>query len=222
MNSIWESTHSTLPLQSQEQQQDEDHPRPSKRRQTSSGGDWVLVSPEPTQSPPPAEPAKQVSQHSHIPRPSPRASGSMRRRSHFSPSASARRTSVVSTSYNTNNNGGSRRSSIMPPTSKPLRSARSLSSFSPRPQHQHQYQQDFDDDDDGGDTRKMYTTPKSGRMSAAHTLTSADVARYRAKKDREERKQDASMRKLNEQLRAMIREGKAALGTKVEVDLEGE
>jgi len=52
------------------------------------------------------------------------------------------------------------------------------------------------------------------------TLTSADVARFRNKKEREERQQDASLRKLNDQLRAMIREGKAALGTKVEVELD--
>lgn len=49
-------------------------------------------------------------------------------------------------------------------------------------------------------------------------MTSADVARFRNKKDREERQADASLRKLNDQLRAMIREGKAALGTKVEVE----
>jgi len=59
------------------------------------------------------------------------------------------------------------------------------------------------------------TTTLSPRGS---TMTSADVARFRNKKYREERQQDASLRKLNDQLRAMIREGKAALGTKVEVE----
>jgi len=58
-------------------------------------------------------------------------------------------------------------------------------------------------------------TTRSLHASAAHTLTTADVARYRAKKEREERLQDASMRKLNEQMRAMIKEGKAALGSPV-------
>jgi len=61
------------------------------------------------------------------------------------------------------------------------------------------------------------TTTQSPRGS---TMTSADVARFRNKKEREERQQDASLRKLNDQLRAMIREGKAALGTKVEVELD--
>lgn len=38
-----------------------------------------------------------------------------------------------------------------------------------------------------------------------------------AERKREERQADASIRRLNEQLKAMIKEGKEALGTKVEV-----
>jgi hypothetical protein len=38
-----------------------------------------------------------------------------------------------------------------------------------------------------------------------------------AERRREERQADASIRRLNEQLKAMIKEGKQALGTKVEV-----
>lgn len=47
---------------------------------------------------------------------------------------------------------------------------------------------------------------------------SADMQRYAAKKRRQEREEDASIRRLNQQLQAMIREGKEALGTTVEVD----
>lgn len=47
---------------------------------------------------------------------------------------------------------------------------------------------------------------------------SADVQRYAAQLRRKEREEDASIRRLNKQLQAMIREGKEALGTTVEVD----
>lgn len=47
---------------------------------------------------------------------------------------------------------------------------------------------------------------------------SADMQRYAAQLQRKEREEDASIRRLNKQLQAMIREGKEALGTTVEVD----
>lgn len=47
---------------------------------------------------------------------------------------------------------------------------------------------------------------------------SADMQRYAAQMRRKEREEDASIRRLNRQLQAMIREGKEALGTTVEVD----
>lgn len=47
---------------------------------------------------------------------------------------------------------------------------------------------------------------------------SADMQRYAAQLRRKEREEDASIRRLNKQLQAMIREGKEALGTTVEVD----
>lgn len=47
---------------------------------------------------------------------------------------------------------------------------------------------------------------------------SADMQRYAAKMRRKEREEDASIQRLNKQLQAMIREGKEALGTTVEVD----
>ncbi|KAJ5569588.1 uncharacterized protein N7459_009018 [Penicillium hispanicum] len=47
---------------------------------------------------------------------------------------------------------------------------------------------------------------------------SADMQRYAAQMRRKEREEDASIKRLNRQLQAMIREGKEALGTTVEVD----
>jgi hypothetical protein len=49
-------------------------------------------------------------------------------------------------------------------------------------------------------------------------LASADMQRQAAKMRRKEREEDASIQRLNMQLQAMIREGKEALGTTVEVD----
>jgi hypothetical protein len=47
---------------------------------------------------------------------------------------------------------------------------------------------------------------------------SVEAQRYAAKFRRREREEDASIQKMNDQLRALIREGKEALGTRVEVD----
>lgn len=47
---------------------------------------------------------------------------------------------------------------------------------------------------------------------------SADMHKQTAKMRRKEREEDASIQRLNKQLQAMIREGKQALGTTVEVD----
>ncbi|CAG8073931.1 unnamed protein product [Penicillium salamii] len=47
---------------------------------------------------------------------------------------------------------------------------------------------------------------------------SADMQKQAAKMRRKEREEDASIQRLNKQLQAMIREGKEALGTTVEVD----
>lgn len=49
------------------------------------------------------------------------------------------------------------------------------------------------------------------------TPLSPETQRYMADRRREERQADASIRRLNEQLKAMIKEGKQALSTKVEV-----
>ncbi|KAL2832901.1 CoA binding domain-containing protein [Aspergillus cavernicola] len=47
---------------------------------------------------------------------------------------------------------------------------------------------------------------------------SVETQRYIAQQRRQEREEDASIRRLNRQLQAMIQEGKQALGTRVEVD----
>ncbi|KAL1956115.1 hypothetical protein VTO42DRAFT_7634 [Malbranchea cinnamomea] len=45
-----------------------------------------------------------------------------------------------------------------------------------------------------------------------------EAQRFAAKLRKQEREEDASIRRLNQQLKAMIREGKEALGTRVEID----
>lgn len=44
------------------------------------------------------------------------------------------------------------------------------------------------------------------------------MQRYLSKQERAERVQDASMKRLNSQLKAMIKEGKNALATTIEID----
>jgi hypothetical protein len=44
------------------------------------------------------------------------------------------------------------------------------------------------------------------------------VQRFAAKVRRREREEDASIQRLNDQLKAMIREGREALGARVEID----
>ncbi|KAH9217159.1 hypothetical protein DL95DRAFT_387009, partial [Leptodontidium sp. 2 PMI_412] len=47
-----------------------------------------------------------------------------------------------------------------------------------------------------------------------------EAKRWATLKRKEEREADESIRRLDAQLKAMIREGKEALGTKIEVDIE--
>lgn len=58
----------------------------------------------------------------------------------------------------------------------------------------------------------------SSPMKAKESPVAVEAQRYAAKIRRKEREEDASMRRLNNQLKAMIKEGKEALGTKIEVD----
>ncbi len=47
-----------------------------------------------------------------------------------------------------------------------------------------------------------------------------EAKRWAALKRKEEREQDESIKRLDAQLKAMIREGREALGTKIEVDID--
>ena len=55
------------------------------------------------------------------------------------------------------------------------------------------------------------------RESTSNSPLSAEARRYQSRVRREERRADASMRKVNEQLRDMIREGQEALESRVDV-----
>ncbi|KAI9751037.1 MAG: hypothetical protein M1835_001279 [Candelina submexicana] len=72
-----------------------------------------------------------------------------------------------------------------------------------------------------------YASPRSPTSAYKKASpVSIEAQRYAAKLRRGEKETDASMRKLNQQLKLMIREGKEALGSKVEVgelqmDLDG-
>ena len=63
-------------------------------------------------------------------------------------------------------------------------------------------------------------------MGGVQTTTNTDspaareTQRWAALKRKEEREADESIRRLDAQLKAMIREGKEALGTKVEVEID--
>ncbi|KAM5434751.1 hypothetical protein MferCBS31731_006523 [Microsporum ferrugineum] len=63
------------------------------------------------------------------------------------------------------------------------------------------------------------TPPKHSTVSNPNeSPLSIETQRHAAKLRRKERQEDASIRRLNQQLKAMIREGREALGTRIEVD----
>lgn len=64
-------------------------------------------------------------------------------------------------------------------------------------------------------TRHDSATSSSPRRSPA--FMPAEVQEYETRRRKEERQADASIRKINAQLKAMIREGREALGSKVEI-----
>lgn len=69
-------------------------------------------------------------------------------------------------------------------------------------------------------TPSMDNTTESSttETSASETRLSSEAQRHAAKIRRIEREEDASLRRLNKQLQTMIREGKEALGTRIEVE----
>ncbi|KAJ5907684.1 hypothetical protein N7495_000366 [Penicillium taxi] len=68
-----------------------------------------------------------------------------------------------------------------------------------------------------GKRASLLSTP-SRSPGLKETPGSAEMAKYAARIRRREREEDASIQRLNKQLQAMIRQGKEALGTTVEVD----
>jgi hypothetical protein len=72
-------------------------------------------------------------------------------------------------------------------------------------------------------TKSPTKSPGLPSPRSKDTPGSAEVQRYAAQLRRKERQEDASIRRLNKQLQNMIREGKEALGTTVDVgDLDME
>ena len=56
------------------------------------------------------------------------------------------------------------------------------------------------------------------RASLPGSPASREALRFAAQVRRREREEDASIQKMNDQLKALIREGREALGSRVEVD----
>ncbi|TVY55089.1 hypothetical protein LCER1_G002849 [Lachnellula cervina] len=66
------------------------------------------------------------------------------------------------------------------------------------------------------------SSPMRGPNKAVDSPAAKEAQRWVAQKKKEEREADESIRRLDQQLKAMIREGKEALGTKVEVEMDYE
>lgn len=62
------------------------------------------------------------------------------------------------------------------------------------------------------------TATESGPRQSFTTPSSPDVQRFEKKIRRKERKEDENIQRLNKQLQDMIKEGKEALGTRIEVE----
>ncbi|EEH41823.1 hypothetical protein PAAG_03744 [Paracoccidioides lutzii Pb01] len=60
-----------------------------------------------------------------------------------------------------------------------------------------------------------------GPTKQGSSPVSLEAQRYAAKAKRREREEDASIRRLNQQLKAMIKEGREALGTTIEIEDDG-
>lgn len=65
----------------------------------------------------------------------------------------------------------------------------------------------------------LTASPSTANTAAAKAAAAAQAKKWAAKKKREDAETDLSMRRLNAQLKAMIREGKEALGTRVEIEM---
>lgn len=210
-------------------------PRPAKRRQVSSnntdelGKNWVVVPPAPTK--PPAQPTPSKARNPMIRGPArysmPTASSGRRTAFGSAPrpasransgfgaiSSTPRRPILASHASNTS-------SRLSHAGSPALNRSQGASYASPR----------------GSPNSKIPrpTTPSRGARPGGapgsavlspltHGITESPAAkeakRWAAMKRKEDREADESIRRLDAQLKAMIREGKEALGTKIEVSIE--
>ncbi|TVY59017.1 hypothetical protein LSUE1_G008899 [Lachnellula suecica] len=178
--------------------------RPSKRRQVSRNNtqdeiakNWVVV---PT--PPPTTPSKPVPQIRGPSRYSmPTASSAGRRstastarpvsRAGFAPSTGPRRPMLSRVSH---------------AGSLALTPNRGASYASPR-------------SSPGSNIPRASSPMRATSQKAPDSPAAKEAQRWATQKKKEEREADESIRRLDRQLKAMIREGKEALGTKIEVDI---
>ncbi|EEH07468.1 conserved hypothetical protein [Histoplasma capsulatum G186AR] len=103
----------------------------------------------------------------------------------------------------------SRRQSLLTPTRTP-------SSYSPSHQHPNYHQLASSNGQASCEPTKSNNPSKYGNSPA-----SIEAQRLAARAKRREREEDASIRRLNQQLKAMIKEGKEALGTTIEIEDDG-
>ncbi|RDL38896.1 uncharacterized protein BP5553_03236 [Venustampulla echinocandica] len=182
-------------------------PRPAKRRQVSKNSqdeiakNWVVVPPPTTPSTPSKAQPRGAARYSM-----PTASSASRRstatatasrpasRAGFGPSAAPRRPMLARISH-----AGS-------PALNPSRGA---SFASPRSSPGSKIPRASPKRDVTSPEKKVLDSPAA-----------KEAQRWAALKKKEEREADESIRRLDRQLKAMIREGKEALGTRIEVDME--
>lgn len=206
-----------IPLPGQYPDGDSPQGRAAKRKKGSDGG-WVMVEQPsahdgdaPPQDPFPsraATPGLASRRHSLIPRPA--ASRSSSRRSLAAPTLVARRHSSTATHAG---------SPLTLNTERPASTAspRCSPSLIPSPSSKAAFRRG------GGAPNSRPGTAnghRDARRNSSAVELSPDAQLYQARIMKQERLQDASMRKMNAKLQNMIREGKAALGTRVDVENE--
>lgn len=194
-----------------------DSPRADRaaKRKKGVGGGWIMVdqpSPQINEThvheavrSRAATPNMASKRHSMIPRPSSRAGS---RRS-LAPTLVARRHSSTATHAGSPITLGNNTPASVAPSRSP--------SLLPSPSKISSIQTGHKRNHSNTNSRPSTANGNYRRDSAAMEL-SPDAQLYQARVMREERRQDESMRKMNARLKDMIREGKAALGTKVDVD----
>ncbi len=191
-------------------------PRASKRRQVSYNGgntdelakNWVVVPPAPPATSTPSRPPLKGPARYSMP-----TSSSSARRSVVANSSSHRPASRAG--FDSSFRGKPQLSRVSHAGSPALTPARGASFASPRSSAANS----------GSRIPRATGSPTNGlRMSGAapapESPAAKEAARWAALKKKEEREQDESLRRLDKQLKDLIREGKEALGTKIEVEIE--